>query len=436
LRIVFVSSSDLQGGAARAAFRLHEALLQAGHDSCMFVARKSGDHQSINGPDTAVGKVASRIAGHLDAMPKRRFTKHSKTPFSVARLGLPNLLQAIDEFDPDIVHLHWINGGFVTPRMIARINRPIVWSLHDMWPFTGGCHYNNEGCTRYQTACGSCPVLGSHRESDLSRRIWKRKRRAYSNIEDLTIVGLSHWLANEARNSSLFQGRPVVNLPNPIDTTVFRPVDRHVARKLWNLPQDAKVVLFGAMSATSDRRKGYDLLIDALQLIDDDDVHLCVFGATSGESDQLAGLPVHFVGRLHDDVSLVTLYSAADVMVVPSRQENLSNAIMESMSCGTPVIAFDIGGNGDMIDHQTNGFLARPYESSDLAEGIRWALAEQEKGNSMCEAAREKTVESFAYPAVVRQYEDLYKQILADGSQYRNTGSVVHRKALRRFRAI
>jgi glycosyltransferase involved in cell wall biosynthesis len=285
-----------------------------------------------------------------------------------------------------------------------------------MWPFTGGCHYTDQSCTRYQTACGSYPVHGFHREGDLSRRLWKRKRRAYSNIEDLTIVGLSRCLADEARSSSLSKGRSVENLPHPIDTSVFRAVDDRVARELRNLPKDGKIVLIGAMGATSNPRKKYDLLVNVLQSINDADTHLCVFGATSGETDRLAAIPIHFVGGLHDDVSLAILYSAADVVVVPSRSEAFGQTASEAMACGTAVVDFAATRLLGIVDHTINGYLARAYESSDLADGICWVLSEQERGNTLGVAAREKVVESFDHQVVARQHKALYERILSDRS--------------------
>lgn len=280
-----------------------------------------------------------------------------------------------------------------------------------MWAFTGGCHYNAKECARYEAACGSCPVLGSRRERDLSRWTWNRKRRAYAQVKDLTVVGLSRWLTGEARRSSLLRGRPVETLPNPIDTDVFRPVERRAARNLWNLPHDATIVLFGAMRSTSDARKGYDLLIRALGSIANPQLHLCVYGASSGEHERLAGMPVHFVGRLHDDVSLVALYSAADVMVVPSRSEAFGQTATEAMSCGTPVVAFGATGLLDIVDHQVNGYLARPYQSADLAEGIQWVLRQRQNGLHLAEAARAKVVSCFGYSVVAMQYERLYEHV-------------------------
>jgi glycosyltransferase involved in cell wall biosynthesis len=411
LKIAIVNTFDLQGGAARAAFRLHEALLAAGHDCRMFVLRKTGDHDTVYGPRSPWAKVRGMVHPHLDGLPKRVYRHRTKTPFSVAWLGTREWLRAVKDFDPDVVHLHWINGGFVRPEQLRRLDTPIVWSLHDMWAFTGGCHYTDAGCTHYTVKCGACPVLGSNRVRDISRRIWNRKSRTYRQIGNLTVVGPSRWLATEAKRSGLFDKRNVVNLPNPINTQAFRPIDRRVARDLWGLPQDKRVVLFGAVSATADSRKGYDLLLSALVMIQVSAVQLCVFGASSGDTDGFAGLPVRYVGHLHDDVALITLYSAADVMVVPSRTEAFGQTASEAMSCGTPVVAFGMTGLLDIVDHQKNGYLAEPFEPADLAAGIQWVLDAQDAGASLAEAAREKVVECFDYPVVAERYTELYESI-------------------------
>ena len=279
-----------------------------------------------------------------------------------------------------------------------------------MWAFTGGCHYDEE-CAGYIEQCGSCKVLGSTKINDLSRKIHKRKEKIYSKVPDLTIVGLSQWLMACSQNSTLLKPRKHINLPNPIDTNNYKPFPKKEARELWSLPQDKKLILFGAMNATGDKRKGFKKLSDALHKIKDDEVELVVFGSSKPKNAPEFGFKTHYVGQLNDDVSLVTLYSAVDVMVVPSLQENLSNAIMESLSCATPVVAFDIGGNGDMIAHRANGYLAIPFEAEDLARGIEWVLHNDDYA-VLCDNARQKVVREFDSQVVAQKYIELYREIL------------------------
>ena len=279
-----------------------------------------------------------------------------------------------------------------------------------MWAFTGGCHYDEE-CGKFKSTCGACPVLGSNNTKDLSAKNWERKQAIFSKHSNLTIIGLSQWLANEAKASSLFRQTPVVNLPNLIDTKLFAPFDKHQARNLFNLPLDKKLVLFGAMSATTDPRKGFKELAQALEQLNLDDIELVVFGSSPPQTSQGFKQKAHYLGHLHDDISLRVLYCAVDVMVVPSLQENLSNAIMESSACGTPVVGFDIGGNSDLIEHQDTGYLAKPFDVSDLAAGIDWVL-DAANYKDLCKNARDKVLREFDSEVVAEKYIALYDKAI------------------------
>lgn len=410
MKVLIVNTSDIKGGAARAAYRLHHALLAEGIDSQMLVQDKSSDDYTVIGPKSKFDKVLVKLRPAIDGIPVRSYSQRSKTLFSPSWLPFSSVVERINEINPDIVHLHWIAGGMMRVEEIAKIKAPIVWSLHDMWPFTGGCHYD-EYCGGYKNNCGRCKVLGSSKNSDLSSKVHKRKTKAYQKISNLAIVGLSHWLAKEARASSLFKGLPIYNLPNPVETNIFAPFEKSTARKLLNLPQNTRLVLFGAMNAFSDARKGYRELTEAVTTLDVKDTELVVFGASKPKDDQTFNQRVHYLGKLHDDISLRALYSAADVMVVPSIQENLSNAILESLSCGTPVVAFDTGGNGDMIEHKKNGYLAEPFDPSGLAEGIDWVLQHPEHAR-LSMLARQKVEDEFDSHIVADQYIDLYKNLI------------------------
>jgi len=229
----------------------------------------------------------------------------------------------------------------------------------------------------------------------------------------MTIVGLSKWLNECAKNSTLLKDKKHINLPNPIDTSIFKPFDKEKSRELWSLPKDKKLVLFGAMGATSDPRKGFKELIKAMKKLTSQDIEFVVFGSSKPQNVPDFGFKTHYLGSLADDITLVTLYSAVDVMVVPSLQENLSNAIMESLACGTPVVGFDIGGNCDMIEHKKNGYLAKPFDTDDLANGIEWIL-NAENYDELCTSARKKVIQEFDSAIVARKYIKLYEEILND----------------------
>jgi glycosyltransferase involved in cell wall biosynthesis len=410
MKVLIVSTYDIQGGAARAAHRLHKALLGQNVDSQMLVQSKSSDDFTVIGPQSKVQKAFAKLRPTLDSLSVRKYKDRTKTPFSPSRVPFSDVVDKINNINPDIVHLHWIVGGILRIEDFAKIKVPIVWSLHDMWAFTGGCHYDEE-CGAYQKQCGTCPVLGSNKLQDLSRKVWLRKQATFGKMANLNIIGLSKWLADCAKQSSLFKGTPVFNLPNPIDTDAFAPLDKQQARAFLNLPQDKKLILFGAIGAVSDPRKGFKELAEALTHLDADNTELVVFGSSQPKTSQGFKQKAHYLGQLYDDVSLRVLYSAADVMIVPSLQENLSNAIMESLACGTPVVGFAIGGNSDLIVHQITGYLAKPYNVTDLAQGIEWVM-NASNCREISQSSREKVLREFDSQVVAKRYIDLYNQII------------------------
>lgn len=410
MKILIVNTHDMLGGAARAAYRLHKSLLLQGVDSQMLVqSKKSNDYTVLCDMSKRV-KGVNKLRQVLDKVPLMFYKNRSKTFFSTPIVPFSNIVEHINKIRPDIVHLHWIAESMINIEDLKKIEAPIVWSLHDMWAFTGGCHYDEE-CGGYEKECGNCKVLGSDKDNDLSRKIFKRKQKTYSYIDNMIIVGLSQWLHDCSRNSTLLGDKRHVNLPNPIDTNTFKPFDKAKARELWSLPNDKNLVLFGAFGATSESRKGYDMLREALHKFDDKDVEFVVFGSNEPQKSQEFEVNVHYLGTLADDISLITLYSAVDVMIVPSLQENLSNAIMESLACGTPVVGFDIGGNSDMIEHMSNGYLAKPFNAIDLKKGIEWVLDNKDY-DSLCQNARMKVLREFDSVVVAKKYINLYEDIL------------------------
>jgi glycosyltransferase involved in cell wall biosynthesis len=412
MKILIVSKGDYAGGGGyRAAYRLHKALVEQNISSQMLVQSKSLDDYTVIGPTTKFSRLVSMLRPTVDEAPVYLYKQRSKVSFSPSWLGFNNTVQKINELNPDIVHLHWVCGGMIKIEDFAKIKAPIVWSLHDMWPFTGGCHYS-DGCDNYEISCGNCKVLGSKKEYDLSKVIWKRKIKAYSSVKNsMTIVGLSKWLYSCSKNSSLLNDKNNVNLPNPIDVKKFKPFSKKKSRELWGFSNNKKLILFGALSATSDERKGYNEMTRALKKIKSNNIEIIIIGSSEPKEPPGFGFVTHFLGYLHDEISLITLLSAVDLLVVPSLQENLSNSIMESLSCGTPVIAFDVGGNSDMVVHKENGYLVKPFDTTDLKDGIEWMLNTNQYAN-VCKNARDKVVSEFDYPVVAKKYIKLYRDIL------------------------
>jgi glycosyltransferase involved in cell wall biosynthesis len=415
MKVLLISTSDIKGGACRATYRLHQGLKSIEVNSQMLVKVKHSDDQTVMGTRdvSGIGQSVNGLRLTLDRLPLKFYSHGNKTTFSPH--WIPNNINSqVFNFAPDIINLHFVSAGYLQIETIAKFNHPIVWTLHDMWSFTGGCHYNQE-CDRYISSCGACPQLGSERDWDLSRWIWKRKANAWKNIS-LTIVTPSVWLAKCAKESSLFRDRRVEVIPYGIDLNLYRPINKKVARELLKLPQDKQLILFLSLRATSDKRKGFHLLQPALKQLSQtgwqEKLEIMVVGASQSEKSPELGLKSHYLGTLNDSLTLALAYSAADVFVAPSVQDNLPNTVLEAISCGTPCVAFNIGGMPDMIEHQKNGYLAEPYKIEDLVRGVVWTLENQERYQKLSHRAREKAEQEFALEIQARRYESLFSEIL------------------------
>jgi glycosyltransferase involved in cell wall biosynthesis len=400
------------GGAGRAALRLHLGLLNASINSSTLVLGKDSDLESIITPAKQIRLYKLLQSELSDAFLKKFFGR--TTPFSIN--ATPSLsLKQINSLNPDIINLHWIGREFLKLEELQSLKTPLVWTLHDMWAFTGGCHYNGD-CLRYTHSCGACPQLRNSKESDLTRWVWQRKAKAWKNL-NLTIVSPSTWLADCAKASSLFKDLRIEVIANGLDTQKYKPFNQQIARELLNLPQNKQLVLFGAFNASKDKRKGFQLLLPALQSLSEagwsDRLELVVFGASEPEKPVDLGFKTHYLGRLNDDLSLALVYSAADVMVVPSIQESFGQTASESLACGIPVVAFNATGLKDIVDHQQNGYLAKPFEIEDLAQGIAWVLEDKERQQKLRFYAREKAEKAFSLEIQARGYSSLYTEILA-----------------------
>ncbi len=423
MKIVTLSSKDIYGGAAKVAYRIHKSLLKQGVENLFVVNnKKSKDDEvitasSLQPPKSELRRLIERfILKRKEKDRIRKWDVHLSTRLDKVYMDLEISLlgNALEKLDFDLIQLHWVGESFVNFTEFENIKQPVVWTLHDCFAFTGICTYF-ESCDKYLTHCGDCPQLRSGYEKDYSYTIFEQKLARYKNI-DFHIVCPSNWLAESARKSTLLGSYPITVIPNGVDTGFFFPIPKKDAKNALGIAHDKKLILFGGISVDRDTRKGGQFLFEALDKLKDisqgnsDDIELLVFGADSLKVD----LPFKttFLGYIDNEKFMRIAYSAADVTIVPSMYENLPTVIMESMACGTPVAAFNIGGNPDMVDHKVNGYLATPYESSDLAVGIKFCL---ESGNAakLIQNARNKVLDNFKLEDITQRYIRLYNDILA-----------------------
>jgi glycosyltransferase involved in cell wall biosynthesis len=412
MRVLMISTEDIRGGAAKAAYRLHTELRAAGQDSAMLVMNKESDDDSVYAPQSNIRKGIHTLRIALNHLPEIFYPHRSRAAFHCQ--WLPDRIPAeIQERRPQIVHLHWICKGFLGLRSLGKITTPIVWTLHDMWPFTGGCHYSGT-CDGYKASCGSCPHLSSRSKHDLSFWTLRAKKKNW-DIARMTFVAPSRWMKERATESSLFRTADVHVIPYGLDLQRFRPSHRDTLRDLFGIPRDAILVLFAAMNAIKDPRKGFDIFCLSLQNLVRSGlagkIELAVIGSSTPISGTELPFKAHYMGTLVDEISMSMLYAAADVFVMPSLEDNLPNTIMESLACGLPCVAFDVGGIPDMIEHKKTGYLAKARDVHDLTRGVLWVLQDRNRWLSLSHEARKKAIREFESSLIAKKYNELYQKI-------------------------
>lgn len=411
IRVLHLSTLDC-GGAGIAAYRLHRGLLQLGVDSRMCVLHKSTNDPTVQWIYGIQGSGAKRQAISLWPSLRQqwdetlqRFPGRSR---SLCFFSTPDAVVSLDELiqDFNIINLHWV-AGFLDinsmPKLFA--SKKLFWTLHDMNPFTGGCHYAQD-CTRYRTGCHHCPQLGPGPE-DIVSRIWNLKRDRYEKL-DLTVVTPSQWLGTCSQFSGLFGHFPHQVIPYGLDLEDYQPVDRSQARQLLGLPKQAQIVLFGA-SAIGDYRKGFDLFLGSIahlqKLHKGKELILATFGHSENPDQISTPYQLRHLGHLDSAVQIRAAYSAADVFVIPTREDNLPNTVLESLACGTPVVAFDLGGLPDMIQHYRTGYLAPFPNIEEMAKGIEWVLNQDSDLRAHC---RQQAIDKFSLEEQAQRYYTLY----------------------------
>ncbi|MHA8109522.1 glycosyltransferase [Aquirufa sp. A-Brett2-W8] len=393
LHIVLLSYHDSNGGAGIAAGRLQVALENAGHQVDYIVREKASSSNAT--------KFGNGIISWLKFIAERLFFLRFEKDKSIRFLFNPGVFGSDISSHPiikkaDIVHLHWVNFGFLSVDDIAsltRLNKPIFWTLHDMWAFTGGCHHSGD-CDHFQQSCGDCKFVKNPNPNDFSHRMWEAKKQGFAS-KNLHIITCSDWLGNRAKQSSILGDHDIQTIPNAIDTDFFSPTANSLG-----LDSSKKYILFVAMRVNAPA-KGFHLLKEALQFIDSATTELLLVG---GEMTEDLPLRSHSFGQVTDPAIMRDIYAAADVFVTPSLEENLPNTIMEAMACGTACVGFEVGGIPEMIEHKKTGYVAQAFDPADLAKGINWCLESTTAGAK----SRERAVNLYNQKIIAQQHLAYY----------------------------
>ena len=430
MKILLLNTDDFTGGAAIACRRLLKALRTTTDVDVQMLVQESKSGQEgviqLNNSWFAKKKAFLRFVAERLYFFFFEKSKEVRFLFNPAKFGIDITKNQIIK-NSDIIHLHWINFGFLSIDSLQKLfktQKPIVWTLHDMWAFTGGCHHSGT-CENYQKSCGNCEkFLKNPANNDLSNQIWQEKVKAFEGA-NLTVITCSQWLGNRAKQSSLFKNIRVESIPNPIDVDVFHPIDKAKARQKFGLLADKKYILFAAMRVDA-VGKGFAYFAEAMVMLDTrlsnledstpninhrtSNIEIIVFGQAEASDFESLPFKVNILGRLSDLSTIAQAYSAASVFVIPSLEENLPNTIMESMACGTPAVGFDVGGIPEMIEHKNNGYLAQYKSAEDLAKGIHWTLFESDY-QSLTHNSRQKVLDNYSEKVVAKKYKSVYESL-------------------------
>ena len=413
--VLHISTSDIEGGAARASFRLNQALNNNNKldiKSSMRVLNMRSDDKTVFTSKSKIEKYKSKMK-NIASIKIQRLQKSTNNILHSSSIFSSSILHEINNSKADIIHLHWIQGEMLSIEDIGKIKKKIIWTFHDAWPFCGSEHYPN-GLEDKRYVEGYFKNNRNSRYSgiDLDKRAWERKRKYWKRKN--MIVCPSQWLKSCVKSSKLMSKWPVYLIPHALPLNIYKPMSREFSREIFNLPKDKILILFGALNATSDKRKGWSLLKKALEKISHEysSYEAVVFGSSEPVEPPKIGMPINYVGRIYDDQTLALLYCAADVMVVPSYMESFGQTASEAQSCGLPVVAFDSTGLKDIVLHKKTGYLAKPYYWEDIYKGIKWVVLNDDIQN-IRKKSRLRSEELWSPDLVSGQYYDLYKKLLS-----------------------
>lgn len=416
MKIVHLNTNDNIDGAGRAAYRLHKGLRGKGIDSYMFVQRKRTSDSTVvayNLPRSLLERLSRRLLQFRLTLDRASY--RSSRPSGYERFSPPRTLfrgDLVAQIPPaDVLNLHSIADFVDYPSFFERNKtNPIVWTLHDMEPFTAGCHYDF-GCDKYTTQCAACPQLGSRQRSDLAFRAWKSKQLAYSQIDPgrLHLVALNRWMVGEVQRSAILRQFPLTIIPNGLDVEVFAPRDRGFARQVLGIPDGARVVLF-VSSSVKTRRKGFAFLTQAFAQIKDFG-NMLLLSVGEGTPELTSSGPHIHMDVIGNDRLLSLVYSAADAFVIPSLQDNLPNTVLESFACGTPVVGFAVGGVHDLVSTGETGFLAPVEDATALAQAVCDLLSDRDRWHTMSVRCRQRAIQEYSLDVQAERYARLYEQV-------------------------
>jgi len=416
MKLVHFNTFEGGGGAAKASLALHRAMLDLGVEATLFVHRKTSLDTTVVGlPPSKFGLLNKRLIPRFLSVIHYMLYRPLET-WSFGLFGNRSVTRHGKVKEADIISLSWVSW-FLDIDAIGQLlkqNKPVVWTCYDMWAFTGGCHYAGD-CDLFTASCGSCPQLGHADGRDISQWLWEKKKKSW-DISWLTIVCPSRWLAECVRKSGLLSEVRVEVIPTGIDISTFKPMSKIDARNLSGLPLDKKLVLFIASRGFANERKGGKLLEESLHVLHDlyqgDVPDIVILGHRQGASSVDEKYTIHSKA-FNDDLSLARLYAACDVLVAPSKADTLPLTVLQSMACGTPCVAYDAGGMGDVIEHLNNGYLAQPFDIGDFARGIDFVLADESRHTSFSTASINKIHTGFTAKHEAGHYLQLYEELLS-----------------------
>lgn len=409
MRVLHITTNVFKQSAC---YRLHKALLENEVDSKILVVEKFHDLEKvIPYVDSFSNKVKWKIRKKLDDREKSKF--HMQTVFSLGHRGVKIENHPLVK-EADVIHLHWINDSFMDIKSIKNISnmgKPIVWTCHDSWPFTGGCHVRY-GCDKFTNSCEDCPLVNK-KGKVYAKKLLKDKYEIFKDIP-MKLIGPGQWTVDCIKESKVFKGKEAFKISNTLDLNTFSPMNKDEAKKKLNLPEGKIILTFGAVNGTKVKYKGYEYLLEALKsLLEEnpllkDKIHCVVFGSDYDENIDKLNITSTFTGYISEEKELALIYNGTDLFLVPSIEDSLNSTVMESLSSETPVVAFKTGGIPELIRHKENGYLAEFKNSEDFKEGIKYCL-NNNKDNVLGKQGRKHVEENFNMKVIAEKHIQTYK---------------------------